>query len=229
TDLSNNSVAGVLVNFAVTGVNPTTGTGFTDQNGQAVFCYNGANAGSDLIRATAAGTSATATKSWGTSPNQPPAVSAGPAQTITLPTNAVTLNGVATDDGLPLGSSLTVTWSKVSGPSGVAFANSGVATTTATFQGAGTYVLQLTASDSQLTASDSVTITVLAAPVNRAPFVDRGPGYAVNFEANLVANQDCDANPTQPGQIPNWTTVSGAWQRAAAASGVTPFNGDYDF
>src|SRR6185437_10892811 len=36
-------------------------------------------------------------------PNQPPTVNAGPNQTITLPVNTVTLNGTATDDGLPSG------------------------------------------------------------------------------------------------------------------------------
>src|SRR5439155_8783384 len=45
--------------------------------------------------------------------NQPPTVSAGSNQTITLPATA-TLNGTVTDDGLPAGSTLTQTWSKVS-------------------------------------------------------------------------------------------------------------------
>src|SRR5262249_50436207 len=34
-------------------------------------------------------------------PNQAPVVSAGPNQSITLPNNSVTLEGVVTDDGLP--------------------------------------------------------------------------------------------------------------------------------
>jgi len=47
--------------------------------------------------------------------NQAPVVDAGPDQTITLPA-AATLNGTVTDDGLPPGSPLTITWSSVSGP-----------------------------------------------------------------------------------------------------------------
>ena len=48
-------------------------------------------------------------------PNQPPEVNAGPNQTITLPTNTVTLNGTATDDGLPNGT-LIIDWTVVSEP-----------------------------------------------------------------------------------------------------------------
>src|SRR5262249_19536204 len=45
--------------------------------------------------------------------NQPPTVTAGPNQTITLPA-AATLTAIATDDGLPNGT-LTYAWSVVSG------------------------------------------------------------------------------------------------------------------
>src|SRR5262249_45158443 len=47
--------------------------------------------------------------------NQPPAVNAGADQTIQLPQQA-RLQATATDDGLPGGSRLTNTWSRVSGP-----------------------------------------------------------------------------------------------------------------
>ena len=96
--------------------------------------------------------------------NQAPVVRAGTNQTITLPSTA-TLAGSATDDGLPAGSTLTVTWTKNSGPGTVTFANSHAVSTTASFSAAGTYVLTLTASDTQLTSSANVTITVNAAPV----------------------------------------------------------------
>jgi hypothetical protein len=94
--------------------------------------------------------------------NQPPAVNAGPDQTITLPTNTANLNGTVTDDGLPVGGSLTIEWSKESGPGTVTFGNPNQAMTTATFSAAGIYVLRLTANDSQLSGSDDVTITVSA-------------------------------------------------------------------
>ncbi len=94
--------------------------------------------------------------------NQPPVVNAGPNQTITLPTNSVTLNGTVTDDGLPVGGTLTQFWEAVSAPGTVTFANPLATSTTATFSAAGVYVLRLTASDSELSGSADVTITVKA-------------------------------------------------------------------
>ncbi len=97
--------------------------------------------------------------------NQAPAVNAGPDLTITLPSGA-TLNGSASDDGLPSGSVLTVQWSVVNAPSGgvVTFASPNTSTTGASFNVAGTYLLRLTASDTQLTSFDDVSVLVNAAP-----------------------------------------------------------------
>ena len=92
--------------------------------------------------------------------NAAPVVNAGTNQTITLPAVA-TLTGVVNDDGLPNPpAALTLTWSRFSGPSTVTFGNANAASTTASFAGAGTYVLRLTVSDSQLSSSADVTITV---------------------------------------------------------------------
>jgi len=93
-----------------------------------------------------------------------PTVNAGPDQSITLPALA-TLTGSATDDGLPSGSSLSFAWTKVSGAGNVVFANAGAVTTTASFSAAGSYTIGLTVSDGQLSASDSITVSVGAAPV----------------------------------------------------------------
>jgi len=90
--------------------------------------------------------------------NQPPIVSVGANQTITLPATA-NLNGTVIDDGLPIGT-VTTTWSQVSGPGTVTFGNIGAVSTTASFNLEGTYVLRLTASDSELTAFADITITV---------------------------------------------------------------------
>ena len=99
--------------------------------------------------------------------NQPPAVAAGPDQTITLP-SAASLTGVARDDGLP-NQKLTIKWSKISGredSSGgtVSFSNAKALVTTATFGADGIYVLRLTVSDGAVTVSNDVTITVNPAP-----------------------------------------------------------------
>ncbi len=95
----------------------------------------------------------------GAATNQAPTVSAG-ADAGGMVNVAVALNGSATDDGQPAGSSLTLTWSLVSGPGQVVFANASAAATTATFDAAGTYVVRLTASDGPLSTSDEATITV---------------------------------------------------------------------
>jgi len=92
--------------------------------------------------------------------NKRPTANAGPDQTITLP-STVTLSGSATDDGIPNPpATVNYTWSKVSGPGTVGFADAHAARTTATFSIAGTYSLKLTASDSVFTGTDTVAITV---------------------------------------------------------------------
>ena len=81
--------------------------------------------------------------SFSASGNSTPSVDAGSNQTVTLTppaTSAIlTLSGSATDDGLPNPpGALTLTWSKISGPGTVTFANANLATTQVTLAGAGT-------------------------------------------------------------------------------------------
>jgi len=94
--------------------------------------------------------------------NIAPVVDAGADQTLVLP-DAVTLNGVATDDGLPA-ATLTVTWSQVSGPGVVTFADEHAKNTTAAFSIDGLYVLRLTANDGDLVSYDEMSVTVEPAP-----------------------------------------------------------------
>jgi hypothetical protein len=89
--------------------------------------------------------------------NQPPKVSAGPTQSITLPANA-NLVATVTDDGLPSGK-LTYEWTVAQG-TGVAFTNPRAAATAATFAAAGSYVIRVTVSDGELSSSADVTINV---------------------------------------------------------------------
>ena len=91
--------------------------------------------------------------------NAPPVVSAGADQTIAF-SSVATLYGVATDDGFPSGSLLTVSWSKVSGPGVVMFSSPNGVVTQASFSATGTYVIRLTASDSLLTTSSDATVYV---------------------------------------------------------------------
>lgn len=101
--------------------------------------------------------------------NRPPDVNAGSDQAIRLPTARISLDGTVTDDGLPEDSTVTVEWSLVSGPAVVEFTDAHALNTTATFTEAGSYVLRLTATDGEATATDEVTITVNPKPVPRPP------------------------------------------------------------
>jgi hypothetical protein len=140
--------------------------------------------------------------------NQAPVVSAGPSQTVTLPSAAV-LSGVVTDDGLPVGSSITTIWSQLSGPGPVTFANSHVTATTAEFSMPGTYVLRLSATDSQLTGNDDIVVTVLAP--NQAPIVNAGVDQSVTLPdtATLHGAVTDDGLPAGRSVTTSWTRVSG--------------------
>ncbi|MGA2853924.1 MAG: Ig-like domain-containing protein, partial [Verrucomicrobiota bacterium] len=96
--------------------------------------------------------------------DDPPVVVAGPNQLIILPTNFVNLAGSVTYDVFP-GTVDTVVWSKVSGPGNATFSNPSSTLTTATFSQSGIYRLRLFASDSFLSGSNDLFITVDAPPV----------------------------------------------------------------
>nr|ART36397.1 C664 [uncultured bacterium] len=141
--------------------------------------------------------------------NRPPIVDAGGDQSITLPTNQVSLNGTASDDGLPQGSVLQLSWTKVSGPGVVVFSDPTKAISTATFTAAGEYVLKLTASDGQLSASDTLTVTVV--PDNRPPTVDAGPDQTIELPdpALLKGVITDDGRPHGVTVTSTWSVVSG--------------------
>lgn len=141
--------------------------------------------------------------------NQPPTVNAGPDQTVGLPHHA-TLNGSVTDDGLPEAGTLTITWTEVSGPSTVTFADASLAETTASFSLPGTYVLRLTASDTELTSNSDVTITVQ--PENHAPTVNAGPDQIISLPdtAQLNGAATDDAWPAGISLTTSWNFISGS-------------------
>jgi RHS repeat-associated protein len=140
-------------------------------------------------------------------PNQPPVVNAGPNQAAYYP-STVTLSGTATDDGLPLGSTLTVQWTQVSGPGSATFANPSSAATTVTFSQPGTYVLQLSANDTQYTTTGTCTITYLAA-VKLPPIVSAGPSQTIPIPNNLPLQGSVTSANTPPGTpTAQWSVVS---------------------
>ncbi|MGD8835860.1 MAG: hypothetical protein PVJ19_13030, partial [Desulfobacteraceae bacterium] len=91
--------------------------------------------------------------------NQPPVVDAGPDQTVPWPTAKIQLSGSASDDGLPdPPADISTTWSLVSGPGTVIFDDATQLDPWLKVESAGTYVFRLTASDTELSAQDDVTV-----------------------------------------------------------------------
>ncbi|HZB45800.1 MAG TPA: hypothetical protein VE360_11170, partial [Pyrinomonadaceae bacterium] len=134
--------------------------------------------------------------------------------------NAV-LTGTVTDDGLPAGGTLVATWTKLSGPGLVSFANVNQPATTASFTLAGTYVLRLEATDTQKGAFDDVTIVVQPRP-NRAPEITSEPTTELSL----------GPVPAGAGDLVNlapWTTrqyelnsqPDAVWQKDPATNSVT--------
>ncbi|MEO8344112.1 MAG: RHS repeat-associated core domain-containing protein [Betaproteobacteria bacterium] len=146
--------------------------------------------------------------------NTPPIVAAGNAQSITLPAMA-SLAGTATDDGLPNPpGTLTLLWTKDSGPGAVNFANPGQAATTAAFASPGVYVLRLTANDGALSSSAVVQITVAPSTggSNTPPVVAAGNAQTITLPAiaSLNATITDDGLPNPPGVVTiGWSTDSG--------------------
>ncbi len=146
--------------------------------------------------------------------NQPPIVSAGTDKSIVRP-NEATLNGTMRDDGLPTPVSLTATWSMVSGPGTVVFANPAMSATTATLSEAGAYVLRLTVTDGALTTRDDVAVTVTD-PVNQPPAVNAGIDRTA-VHPNPVA---LTGTATDDG-LPGSGTLSSTWSQVSGPGTVT--------
>jgi hypothetical protein len=148
--------------------------------------------------------------------NAAPSVNAGVDQSVTLPSTA-SLDGTVTDDGLPAGSTLTQTWSKVSGPGTVTFGDSTAQDTTASFSTSGTYVLRLTGTDGTLSSSDDVTVTVNPAPpVNQPPSVNAGADQTVT----LPNSATLDGTVTDDG-LPAGSSVTSTWSKVSGPGTVT--------
>ena len=137
--------------------------------------------------------------------NQTPSVSAGTAQTITLPVSSVTLNGTATDaDGFII----SYNWSKISGPFAIITSPS-LASTSITGLVQGSYVFQLSVADnSGAIASDKVTI-IVNAPLNQPPVANAGADQTITLPVNTVqlngSGSDSDGLIASYG----WSKVSG--------------------
>ena len=96
-----------------------------------------------------------------TAVNQPPVITIAPTWSVVLP-NRLTATYTVTDDGLPLGGALTVSWSTIATPAGatVGYQNQTNTSISVGFDAAGTYTLRITATDTQFTVFKDITVTV---------------------------------------------------------------------
>jgi YD repeat-containing protein len=92
--------------------------------------------------------------------NQAPIVDAGPNVDLAAVTDVAALNGNVTDDGLPAGAGLRVTWSKLDGPGTVTFGDANAVVTSASFSAPGIYLLNLAADDSAILRNDVMEVRV---------------------------------------------------------------------
>jgi hypothetical protein len=139
--------------------------------------------------------------------NTPPIANAGSDIIITLPNNSVTLNGTASRD--TDGTIVTYAWTKTAGPSQYSIGNAGAASATASGLAAGVYVFRLQVTDDKgATASDEVTVTVLAA--NLGPVSNAGSDISITLPAN-TATLNGGASSDPDGSIVKyaWTKISG--------------------
>jgi RHS repeat-associated protein len=210
-DVYGNPAGGIGVGFTIMGANASSQSVDSNSSGQAAYCYVGANSGTDTVSASIGSVTGTGTVTWvANSPNRAPIVYAGNDSAITLPSTA-NLLGVVSDDGLPLGGTLTTTWTLVSGPGSVTFGNAGQPVTTASFSAAGTYDLRLTANDSQLSSYADVILTVTAAPQTQPPVVNPGPNLTVQLPllATLYGVVTDEGLATGAQLAIQWAEVSG--------------------
>lgn len=125
--------------------------------------------------------------------NTAPQVNAGNDQLIEF-LSGTTLAGNVIDDGEPLGETLTLLWTKVSGPGVVTFGNSDLPVTIVNFSKAGLYTLRLLANDGELTAYDEMKVIVNTVPVSINDSFSALRGQLLSVRAPGVLINDTDAD-----------------------------------
>ena len=164
--------------------------------------------------------------------NNPPTANAGPDQSITLPTNSVTLTGSGTDTD---GTITAYLWTKISGPTAGTIANSASATTTVTALVQGTYKFELKVTDNNgAVGRDTMQVIVNPDP-NVPPTANAGPDQSITLPTNSVSLSGSGTDPDGTITAYLWTKISGPaagtiTNSASAATTVTALvQGIYKF
>jgi hypothetical protein len=152
-------------------------------------------------------------------PNIAPTANAGINQTITLPTNSVTLSGSGND---PDGSIAAYLWTKIAGPAGPSITNPSSASTAVTgFITAGIYQFELRVTDNNgAVGRDTMQVTVIAA--NIAPTANAGANQTITLPISSVtlagSGNDADGTISTYAWRKISAQTSGAITNAASAS-----------
>ncbi|HSV09393.1 MAG TPA: PA14 domain-containing protein, partial [Hanamia sp.] len=141
--------------------------------------------------------------------NQSPKANAGSDQTITLPTNTVSLSGSGTDAD---GSIVSYNWSKLSGPSGSTISNPSSASSTITGLTQGTYQFILKVTDNGgASGLDTVQVTVNAAVQNATPVANAGNNQSISLPTNTTSLSGA-------GSVAGGTISSYSWKQISGPS-----------
>ena len=152
---------------------------------------------------------------------QPPIANAGADQTITLPTNNLTIDGSASSASS--GSIVSYAWTETSGPTTASLSNTAV--NTLNNLQAGVYVFSLTVTDNNAaTGTDVVTITVNPAS-NVAPVADARASANLVLPVNTVSLDGTHSyDPDGSISSYSWTQISGPNTPASTGANASTLN-----
>jgi ribosomal protein L14 len=144
------------------------------------------------------------------SSNQPPVARAGNSQSITLPTNSVTLDGSSSND--PDGTITSYQWTKILGPSSAVIVNSNLASTGITSLVQGVYQFELKVTDNNgAIGKDTIQVTVGAA-ANQSPTANAGVDINLTLPTNNTTLSGSGTDPDGTIASYQWSRVSGPSQ-----------------
>ena len=139
--------------------------------------------------------------------NKVPVANAGSPQTITLPTDSVTLNGTGTDAD---GNVVAYLWSQVSGPSSTTIINPGSASTKVKGFRQGKYVFQLMVTDNKGAigvANDTITVN----PAAIQTLTLQPSNNPTEFRVTSLNGQDISGTGAPEISIDAWTSGGQPW------------------
>ncbi len=149
--------------------------------------------------------------------NIAPQVNAGVDQAVSLSAIDTQLTPTVSDDDLPEGATLSYTWAQKSGEGTVTFSDASIENPTVTFDAIGVYELELSVSDGELSASDTITITVADETTNIPPQVEAGVDQTVSLSAT-----DTQLTPTvSDDDLPEGATLTYTWAQKSGEGTAT--------